>query len=134
MDSRHAFVPCAALVAAFGSGCIVVSDSGPPCVPSSSPAAYEGCSHDTNRAEGGCRGGTICRHPLYGVSSGQLPGLCTNPCASTADCAEGLGVTCERFVDGPLCVVRCSEAVACPSGTICADRSRINGEAVSICI
>ena len=100
----------------------------------SNPKAYERCAPRPPGAEAGCQPELFCHSPLLGRRSMDLPGMCTQSCTSTRDCAPGADVSCERFVDGQFCVVRCSRRDGrCPSGTTCIERSRIDGEAVHLC-
>lgn len=117
----------AALMMAFGSGCVIVDDSDPtPTV----PGAYEGCSG----VGSACLDGTTCLTSPIVSTPGVSASLCTRRCVPGAQCPSSAGRPTSCVVQAGAsegtCYENCASNVDCRVGTVC--RSIAGGP--SICV
>jgi len=130
----------AALVAATGLAALAPGCGPPARRPQPAEAlAYEVCNNLNEH--GGIVPGQACRTP-----GTVCQGFCTRPCRSADDCptTPGRSPTCERFIDGALCVIPCHDAddnnlieqpsQQCPAGTYCRTLFRIDGSKTHACL
>jgi hypothetical protein len=98
----------------------------------SKPTAYEGCYATATAPEGGCPSDLACKNPVLLDAEG-LGGMCTRACGQASDCPAHARMRCERFVYGQFCTIGCTDDAHCPAGTICVERSRVDGTPVHFC-